>query len=130
MISMKFRFFLFLFAALLLSVYACTADQLPEPSSQPCTGQIITYEADIRPIIESSCAYAGCHLGAAPGIYNDYDGLLPDLENGSFKNRVIDQRDDAVRGMPPNYATPPNPQDLTADELELIRCWLDAGFPR
>ena len=109
---------------------ACTSDELPEPMELPCDGEVFTYEADIRPIVERSCAYSGCHLGGAPGVYNDYAGLLSDLESGRFRERVIQQRENPTVGMPPEYAPENRPKDLTPQELQMINCWLEAGFPQ
>ncbi len=113
----------------LLLSYGCTADKLPEPAASLCNGLVPDYEQDILPIIESSCAYSGCHLGGAPGIYNSYANLLPDLESGRFRNRVIELRSDPNLGMPPNYAPIGRPRMLTEDELFLVSCWLEAGYP-
>ena len=110
-------------------VSSCTSDVLPEPVVLPCDGDIPTYESNVREIIEQTCAYSGCHLGGAPGIYDSYQGLVSDLESGLFRQRVIDVRDDATIGMPPNYAPQDRPEDLTEEELMIITCWLDAGFP-
>ncbi len=109
---------------------SCTNDALPEPSEVPCIEEGLTYEEDVRPIIEETCAYSGCHLGGAPGVYNSYDGLLQDLEDGSFRDRVITQREDPNVGMPPDYAPADRPVDLTEEELTIISCWLEAGYPR
>ncbi|PHI21545.1 hypothetical protein CEQ90_01655 [Lewinellaceae bacterium SD302] len=116
-------------AILLLTIAACTTDALPEPEITPCDGIEPTYIDDIRPIIEASCAYAGCHLGDAPGIYVDYEGMLPNLESGLLRERTIDLQDDDVFGMPPEYAPEDRPRSLTEEELLLIDCWLTAGFP-
>lgn len=125
----KFIFFLPLLVTTVF-VAACTSDVLPEPTELPCDDVMATYVTDIQPIVETSCAYSGCHLGTAPGIYTSYEGLLPQLEAGSFRERVITMQADENLGMPPNYAPTDRPQDLTAEELKLIECWLDAGFPR
>ncbi len=114
---------------MIVTLGACTTDALPEPTEIPCDGITATYVDDIEPIIQQSCAYSGCHLGSAPGIFTSYAGLLPQLESGVFRERVITVRQDPNVGMPPNYAPQDRPQDLTAAELELIECWLDAGFP-
>lgn len=111
-------------------VASCTTDVLPEPTELPCDDVMPTYVTDIEPIIEASCAYSGCHLGTAPGIYTSYDGVLPQLEAGSFRERVITMQADQNLGMPPDYAPADRPADLTEDELRIIQCWLDAGFPR
>jgi len=110
---------------------ACTSDRLPEPEAAgTCGGTIPTYDGAIKPIIENSCNYAGCHAdGSAPGLYDSYDGLLPNIESGSFRERVISQKDDPNVGMPPDYAPEGRPRDLTAEQLELIQCWLDNGHP-
>lgn len=88
------------------------------------------YVDDVQPIIQQTCAYNGCHLGTAPGVYTDYTGLLLDLESGLFAERVIQLRDDPNIGMPPSYSPDDRPQELTDEQLNLISCWLDAGFPQ
>ncbi len=113
----------------LFAVGSCNKDQLPEPPVSDCQDLVPDYEQDIVPIIEASCAYSGCHLGGAPGVYNSYANLLPDLESGRFRNRVIELRSDPNLGMPPNYSPPGRPRILTESELSLIQCWLEAGFP-
>ncbi len=120
---------LFLLNSILLLLASCTADVLPEPVALPCDGETPTYEADVREIIERTCSYSGCHLGGGGDIYANYADLLPNLESGLFRQRVIDRKDDAVFGMPPNYAPADREQDLTEAELMTITCWLDAGFP-
>jgi hypothetical protein len=109
----------------------CTADQLPEPQPlEGCEDLMITYESAIISIIENSCAYSGCHLDSAPGTYDDYEGLLGILNNGSFMERVITLRDDPNLGMPPDYAPIDRPRNLTTEEIQIIRCWLEAGYPQ
>ena len=127
---MRQYWLLAIFVPAVLSFAACTSDALPEPVEPTCTDEDRTYEADIRPIIEQTCAYAGCHLGSAPGVYNDYDGLLSALESGLFRERVISQEANPNVGMPPNYSPDDRQQDLTAEQLSLISCWLEAGFPQ
>lgn len=108
---------------------SCTTDQLPEPEPGDCDNVTATYSTDIQPIIEQTCAYSSCHLGAAPGVYDSYAGILPVLESGEFRNRVIDMRSDPVVGMPPDDVPSGRRSDLTPDEIDLINCWLEAGFP-
>lgn len=112
-----------------LATWACTSDALPPAETGECANIEPTYSQDIRPIIESSCAYSGCHLDNGSGNFQNFAGLRPYLEDGSFRGRVISERENEIRGMPPNYAPPGRPQDLTAEQLNLINCWLAAGFP-
>lgn len=110
--------------------FGCTEDVLPEPSEASCfTEQQPTYVNDVAPIIERTCAYGSCHLGSAPGLYDNYEGLLPDLESGRFNERVINLRQDPTLGMPPDYAPADRASELTPTELQTISCWLEAGFP-
>jgi len=128
------KFIANLFAVVILIVLAgCTADKLPQPQSgeeDDCGAAPKTFTRDIQPIINRSCAYAGCHLdGSAPGRFDNYAGLLSRLQNGQFQRRVIELKDDPVRGMPPNFAPEGRPKDLTEEELRQIQCWLEDGFP-
>ncbi|WP_246144103.1 hypothetical protein [Neolewinella aurantiaca] len=123
---------IWLFCLLICAVLcfdACTKDALAEPVAVTCEDDTPTYEDDIREIVERTCAYSGCHLGGAPGIYDSYDGLLNHLENGRFRQRVISSRSDPTLGMPPDYSPDGRATSLTPDELLIITCWLDAGFP-
>lgn len=114
----------------ILFLAACTSDELEEPMVADCDGiSTPTYVDDIKPIIDESCAYAGCHLGTAPGNYSTYNGLLSVLNSGTFEQRVITLSEDPIIGMPPDNAPAGRPQDLNEDQLLLIRCWLEAGFP-
>ena len=96
---------------------ACTKDKLTEPEHPDCDS--LTYSTDLKLIIDQSCAYIGCHDGVseAPGNYENYNGILNHLENGSFENRVFNKFD-----------MPPPPIILTSGQLDSIRCWLETGF--
>ena len=115
--------------ALALTASGCTSDQLPKPSETDCTGFTPTFSQDIQPIIDASCAFSGCHLDTAPGVYDSYEGLLPVLEDGKFRQRVITERSDGIKGMPPDFAPDNRPKDLTEEQIQLIDCWLLAGHP-
>lgn len=112
----------------------CTSDQLPEPVvAEFCDTIDATYDGEIKPIIDASCAYSGCHDGSSgiPGNFSSFAGLQSVTSSGSFEQRVIDFRDNPVTGMPPNQSVYPQSlkDDLTADELEIIECWIRLGFP-
>lgn len=115
--------------SVLLFLIACTNDSLGEPVKGECDNLSVTYVDLIKPIIDESCAYSNCHLDTAPGNFITYDGILPFLENGSFRNRVLNIKDDPTLGMPPAFVPSDKPSSLTDDELNLIRCWLDNNFP-
>ncbi len=116
--------------ACMVIICSCTYDNLNEPIVTPvefCDTIPASYDLNIRTIVETNCAYTGCHSGAAPGDYTTYEGMFSRLENGIIEDRVITQKDDPNIGMPPNYAT--GPIDMTPQELDIFMCWLEAGFP-
>jgi len=82
-----------------------------------CDISVVTYAEKIQPIINSSCATTGCHVsgGSGPGNFTNFNGLQNKINNGSFENRVLVQKD-----MPPNSS-------LSDCELQTIQAWLDAG---
>lgn len=99
----------------------CTKDKLPDPNpTMMDCDPTPTYNVEIQTIVNNSCAIPSCHVsgGNAPGVYTSYAGMLAELNNGQMESEVIDQRD-----------MPRPPGTLTAGELELFRCWLEAGFP-
>ncbi len=114
---------------LAILLFQCAADKLPPPDDGNCGSLQPTYENGVKEIINRSCAYDGCHLNSAPGVFNSYNGLLSVLNSGKFRQRVIVLRGDDITGMPPDNAPDGKPKDLTEDELEIISCWLEADFP-
>lgn len=119
----------FVFLCLLVFVSSCTSDKLPEPAESNCGTLVPTYNNEIKPIIDQGCAYSGCHLDNAPGQYDTYAGMIAVLENNKFRTRVINERADGTKGMPPDFSPADRPKDLTDQQIELIDCWLQAGFP-
>lgn len=107
----------------LLAMVACTKDigQSPDLVEKQINGcDTITFTKHIKPIITNYCATSGCHQAGAQS---------PDLSNnaiiqsqalaGRIKARLIDQSD-----MPPVGSPVPS-----TDEINMIKCWLEAGSP-
>ncbi len=113
---------------------SCTADKLPEPMAGiECNDHNATYDGDVKAIIDATCALVGCHVtgGGAPGVFEDFAGLADYTNNdpNGFRDRVIVLVDDPDSGMPPDWDTNPGPKDLTAEQFEIFKCWVDSGFP-
>ena len=123
----KFLFFTILF----LVINACDSAQT-EPI-EGCESFVATYDTNVKEIIDLTCAYTGCHNGSGegPGDYRTFEGLTMIIRNGTFVSRVIDQADNPSLGMPPDFIVYPTSQqdDLSPEQLEIILCWIDAGFP-
>jgi len=111
---------------------ACTSDKLPEPEPPAfCDTIKVSYNLQIKDIIDTNCAIAGCHRAGtrAPGDYTSYNSIEPFLVDREFKRYVIDLRNDPDIGMPPNWETNPGPKDLTPEEFDIVSCWVEAGYP-
>jgi len=109
------KLILFLFVGLLFS---CSRDKVMEIS---CDDQNFpTYEGEVRALINSTCAYAGCHIeGFSSGDYSDFNVLQTHLNN-DFIKRVNN------KSMPPPYAT--GPTELTDAEILTLQCWAQGGY--
>jgi uncharacterized membrane protein len=113
---------------------ADAAGQLPPASTKAG----VTYAADIKPIFEASCVK--CHSGEKPKAKLKLDSLENALK-GSKDGKVITAGDSANSlmvkcvahvtadhdsWMPPAH-NKANIGPLTADQIGLIRAWIDQG---
>ncbi|MCI5080812.1 MAG: hypothetical protein MRY78_03925 [Saprospiraceae bacterium] len=112
--------------------FSCSTDKLAPPEIiEPgfCDTIPATYDLNVQEIIDNNCAYSGCHLDGAPGNFSTYEGLQSVIASGDFVSRVITQREDPDFGMPPSYVPSDKNEDLTAEQLDIINCWIQGGFP-
>jgi hypothetical protein len=126
-----FRFLpLTILCTLLLA--ACASEKTPEPTGNTDTcltqGQIVSYSADIVPIMETYCSdgsYGQCHQTVNDGgigfDFTTYDGVAASAPQ--FEARVLGPAADM-----PRFDTN-GPTDLTVCEKEYLQAWLDLGFP-
>ncbi|MGK0364050.1 MAG: hypothetical protein ACI85O_001104 [Saprospiraceae bacterium] len=111
-------------AALAVLPSSCTSDKLePIPEPEFCDTLITSYQLNIQPIVETYCAYSGCHDGSSPGIYLSYEGMVPSLANGKVMERAINSRE-----MPPSYANE-GFTELPEAEYDKLNCWIQQGYP-
>lgn len=103
---------------------SCNKDKtLAECGLEHCTPGSVSYENDIKPLIQQSCATGtgpgtGCHDA---WIFN-YDNITPKIDDGTFWS-VIE-----------NYSMPKLPNSfgiagLTQAEYEMFECWICDGAP-
>lgn len=102
----------FSLCGLLLGMMACTNDTVVPASTAECAALGASFQADIQPVLKSTCGSAGCHPG-----YTTYAGVSRIATNGELKHEVI-----TTRKMPPTGG-------LSSSQLQLISCWLEAGAP-
>ena len=109
--------------ALGFTALSCNKDKTPLVLKGDCaTPQ--TY-ATMKPILTTYCGLnqGACHgVGSGVGNYNTFEGLKKYTADGSFRKRVLVDKD-----MPPEYST--GPQSISLNDLKLIQCWSDNNFP-
>jgi len=123
---------LMILCCFLTALYACTSDQLVDPNIPvDVCADPVTYDGQIEAIITTYCALSGCHVsgGDGPGDYSTYEGMSPFLNAASFENVVVDLKDDPISGMPPDWDANPGPKDLTDEDFDLVKCWIEQSYP-
>ena len=106
------------FGCVLLSscYYDIEEDLYPEGCETP---QVVSFEANVQPIVDLNCAVSGCHVdgGEAPGVLSSYQGVKDFVNSGDFEFRVFNSPDDP---MPPSG-------ELGECDQELILRWINQG---
>lgn len=104
----------------LLSLVAC------KPQAEDSAGEALSYYADVKAIVDTSCV--SCHYegGIAPFALETYEQIS--VVGGMVKQSVVD------RTMPPWLATDDcntyaHDWSLSDEEIETIAAWVDGGMP-
>lgn len=82
-----------------------------------CTQVNAKFTADILPLVQSKCAYSGCHDATASG------GVTLTSYNQVYQNASRIREAVVVKKIMPKTGS------ITAAELAKIKCWLDSGAP-
>lgn len=119
-IRMKTGFYskliIIVFTLNLLLIQACKKDNNNDVNNLDCSKINSAYSVDVKPIIDANCLSSGCHNNnSTNGDFTIYTGVKAKVDNGSFDNRVIQQKNMPLSGA------------LTADQLKKIKCWLNSG---
>lgn len=129
---------LFLFIGIITLITACQHDPLYTPIEEPpveeppveetnCDPNTVYFVNDVLPIIQSNCAFSGCHGNgsAQDGVdLSSYDHIMievtPGDPNDSELYEVITESDDDIM--------PPAPYEaLTTEQIQTIRDWILQG---
>ena len=97
----------------IIAFSSCNKAEIPV-----CDGGTPTYDDDIKLIIDNNCV--SCHsAGANKGDYTTYSTFSTHRSNGKFESSVLIKQD-----MPESSSS-----KLSQSELNLIKCWVENGFP-
>lgn len=114
------KLFLFLVSIFSIGFVSCTKDIGPNPdlvvkTTSAC--DTVTFTKHILPIFNSECVTCHSAGGQNPELSN-YTLIKTQVDGGRIKARVID----GPSFMPASGRLPDN-------QINLIKCWLDAGAP-
>ncbi|GJM28352.1 MAG: hypothetical protein DHS20C17_09870 [Cyclobacteriaceae bacterium] len=100
----------------------CVAQSMASISIESLT---VSYQNDVKPIIETVCTISGCHNGDNNGSYGQNRNWLvfTNVQNNAFNIKTRINRDPSQPGHMPKEGS------LSQDEIALITCWVDGGAP-
>lgn len=105
-----------------LHLASCANNKKDEP--KPVTAsecETITYSASVVPIIQQNCTTPYCHdANSVNGNFNNYEELKIRVDDGRFKNSVIDG----------NIPVMPQTGKLPDAQIRILQCWLNNGAPK
>jgi hypothetical protein len=102
-------------------IYACKKKSI---TTYDCTGITPTYIANIKPLLDASCATSNCHSAAtkASGIdLSTFVAAKAYSSNDKFIKSI--QHISGVEAMPKGGSK------LSEDNIKLIYCWTNNGTP-
>lgn len=105
---------------LLASLSSCYYDKeaLLYPPASDCSTVNVSFNQDILPLVQTNCAFAGCH------------GASSSNKGGPFTNYTqIKNKASIIKSVTGTRIMPQGGGSLTAEQIKLISCWVDAGAP-
>ena len=105
---------------LIITLLACHKDKALAPGA--CT--TISYSEEIVPIINSSCVSGlGPLVGCHDAWIHEYHNIDNYMNNGKWQFEVLHAK--TMPEIPNDFGI----DSLTAQELHIMKCWIDQGWP-
>jgi len=117
----NFLFIITVSALITFVLQGCLKDKgiVPLPPETHCDSLNVSYNLDVKPIVNTNCAITGCHLpgGIGPGNFSSYDVF-------SGVSQTV-----AIRIQLPFSDTHHMPQGgvLPPEDIEKLLCWIENG---
>ncbi len=102
-----------------ISLLSCSKDKVPVAVSAENCPDTISYETQIRPLVEQNCSTSGCHDASASGGYT-----LTSYEQISNNAEVMLQTMNHDSGVKP---MPDGGSKLQDSLIQQMRCWIAQG---
>jgi cytochrome c553 len=106
----------------LVTLIQCTKEAV---DTVTCSGTTPTYTADIKPILDASCASSGCHSASSKAQGYDlssYAGAVNGASKAAFLGSI--QHKSGYSAMPKGASK------LSDAALTKIACWVQNGTPQ
>lgn len=117
----------------IVTIFACTHDPVylaPDTSNldgtEDCNPDIIYYEKDIQPILNSSCAYVGCHDSKTAAHHIDLSSFAKSIEEVSPGKLSDSELYEVIITSNPGKRMPPSGK-LPAELIAPIEKWILQG---
>ncbi|MDO9511317.1 MAG: c-type cytochrome domain-containing protein [Bacteroidales bacterium] len=96
----------------------------------PCSPDTVYFSNVILPLLNSSCAYSGCHDAATAEegvILNNYSQIMSTGEVKPFKPNESKLYKKIIETDPEDIMPPPPNQPMTQEQIALIYKWIQQG---
>jgi hypothetical protein len=118
--------FSYLSLIFLLFFYSCKKDSADVmfPDNGNCETINMKFSTDIKPILDNSCAFAGCHstdTKAAGYAYQTHEEVLLSVNNGLLLG--------AIKHQSGFSAMPKGGSKLSNCQISKIESWINSGAP-
>lgn len=103
--------------AIITGLTGCSYDkeELLYPGTVDCSSLNVSFTINVQPIIQTSCAIAGCHDAASTN------------KGGPFTNyNLVKNKASIIKSQVTSGAMPQG-SSLSANQIQLISCWVNSG---
>ncbi len=114
------------FGVLLLAIIGIGSgcDKESEKPTYDCTTVSPTYTNQVKTILDSECATAGCHNAVSKKAGLDYS-TYEEAKEGAMDNNFFG----SIHHLDGYDAMPEDAPKLSDTQLQLLTCWVESGTP-
>lgn len=107
---------------LTIGVYSCKKEQ--NPTTFDCSGYSPTYTSEIKSILDTHCAFSGCHNASSKADGKDYSTYAAAKSNAAGNNFL-----GSIQHLSGYDPMPRNAAKLSDSQIRALSCWKQNGLP-
>lgn len=103
---------------------------IPGQNEKPCHPDTVYFQNDILPLLQSSCALAGCHdaITQEDGVnLTNYNSVINTADVKPMQPNKSDLYEVLIEDDPDKRMPPPPKQALSADQIDMVYTWIMQG---